>query len=90
MAGTPNLMVVVPTSHDVTLTYGTATTTSWGASVLGVLAVIARRALAPLALGHRPRAPPPGPGRAAVPLALDSDLNTSRDHFTRHGRASRQ
>ena len=33
---TPNLMVVVPTAHDVTLNYGTS-----GADVLGLLATLA-------------------------------------------------
>ena len=39
---TPNLMVVVPTSHHVTLTYGTTPVNQLGeaATVIGVLALI--------------------------------------------------
>ncbi len=40
---TPNLMVVVPTSHDVSLTYGTTSADNLGqvATVLGLVAVVA-------------------------------------------------
>ncbi len=40
---TPNLMVVVPTSHDVTLTYGTTSADSLGllATLIGVLGLVA-------------------------------------------------
>ncbi len=52
----PNLMVVVPTSHNVTLTYGTTNANRAGdaLTVLGVLALVALAA-APVVIGRRRR-----------------------------------
>jgi hypothetical protein len=56
----PNIMVVVPTSHHVTLAYGT-TTVDWigkGASVAGLVGLGALAIRAPVAVGLDPTAPP--------------------------------
>jgi uncharacterized membrane protein len=53
---TPNLMVVVPTSHRVTLTYGTTNANRLGelCTVLGILALLALAAV-PVVLARRRR-----------------------------------
>jgi hypothetical protein len=57
---TPNLMVVVPTSHDVTLTYGSSTSNNLGdfLTVLGVLALAALVLVPWLLVRRRSRAGP--------------------------------
>jgi len=71
---TPNLMVVVPTSHDVTLTYGSTPANALGlaCTAAGVVALVAL-GTAP-ALGRRrrrrrtgPPPAPPAPSRGASP-----------------------
>jgi len=72
---TPNLMVVVPTSHDVTLTYGSTPANDLGlaCAVAGVLALVALGA-APVVRRRRRRAgsgspPPPPPTTGTTPPA---------------------
>jgi hypothetical protein len=72
---TPNLMVVVPTSHDVTLTYGGSSAGALGllATVLGLIALLAMFVVPTLqrwwSLARRRRAggPPRDPGAAPGP-----------------------
>ena len=62
----PNLMVVVPTSHDVTLTYGTTNANRLGdaGTVVGVVALVVL-AVAPVVVARRRHGPPP----SGVPTA---------------------
>ena len=62
-------MVVVPTSHDVTLTYGTSHANELGvaATVLGVLALIALALWPRWRSRHRPRHRHRARGRPAPP-----------------------
>src|ERR1019366_204839 len=78
----PNIMVVVPTSHRVTLAYGT-TTVDWigkGASLAGLVGLGGLAMMAPVAVGPDPAAapgpmPPPDPTWPAEP-APGSDQGT--------------
>ena len=56
----PNMMVVVPTSHDVTLTYGTSSADRLG-QVLTLAAIVAAVWLAVRGWRHRHRRAPPAP-----------------------------
>jgi len=74
---TPNLMVVVPTSHHVTLVYGTTTANDLGlvSSVLGVVALVllalATRLVARRRAGRGGASPPPDAASGASRLPGD-------------------
>jgi hypothetical protein len=68
----PNLMVVIPTSHDVTLTYGTSPA-DWAGKIASLVGVVGLGALvtmrAPSPAMPAPEAPSPAPPAALVPPA---------------------
>jgi hypothetical protein len=79
----PNVMVVVPTSHHVTLAYGT-TAVDWvgkAASVVGLAGLGTLAFLPPVAVGDDPATPSPGPTEPApepVPALGEEDGRAER------------
>ncbi|MGO9559260.1 MAG: glycosyltransferase [Acidimicrobiales bacterium] len=74
----PNLMVVVPTSEDVTLTYGTSQA-DWAGKIASLVGVVGLGALvtmrAPLPAMPGPQAPSPGPSPALVPPVVEDSAD---------------